>query len=154
MGGNLIWPARAAYSQRKIIVWAASSHLARPILPSWVEEYDLKTRMGFEVWKALGEETYTVGFTAAEGHWSRWFDNKPRPLPPPAAGSLEDLFVRAGYSNAFLDFRGRGPDGAWLEQKLTARPFGYVNHETDWTEMFDGIVFTKNMYASTRCAEN
>jgi erythromycin esterase-like protein len=98
----------------------------------------------------LGEHTYTVGFTAAEGEYKYSYEDKARQLPPPAPESLEALFVRAGYTNAFLDFRSLGPDGAWLRQKLIARPFGYGNVEANWTDIFDGIFFVKRMFGSTK----
>jgi len=148
MARNLIWLARTAYPKRKIIVWAASRHLVRNP-PSGLNIVS----MGHELWKVFGEQTYTVAFTAAEGQWKILAMKKPKQLQLPAVGSLEDLFVRAGFENAFVDFRGLGPDGAWLREKLIARPFGYVNREANWTEMFDGIVFTKKMIGSTRAGD-
>jgi len=144
MARNLIWLARTAYPKRKIIVWAASSHIIRNPPSDWN-----KTTMGHEVWKILGKEVYTIAFTAAEGWWKVMSVRMAEQLKSPAAGSLEDLFVQAGYENAFVDFRGLGPDGAWLRKKLIARPTGYVNVEANWTEMFDAMVFTKNMIGST-----
>ena len=151
MARNLVWLARTAYPKRKIIVWAASAHLARNLLPTWVKE-KVTAVMGHDVWKALAKETYTVAFTAAEGECTLMVMGslKAWQLPPPAPGSLEDLFVRAGFTDAFLDFRGLGPDGAWLKQKLIARPFAHHNDEANWTDMFDGIIFIKKMYGTTR----
>ena len=144
MARNLIWLARTAYPKRRVIVWAASSHITRNPPSDWN-----KTTMGHEVWKVLGKEVYTIAFTAAEGWWKVPSMRMAEQLKPPAAGSLEDLFVQAGYENAFVDFRGLGPDGAWLRKKLIARPTGYVNVEANWPEMFDAMVFTKNMIGST-----
>jgi len=142
---NLIWLARTVYPRRRIIVWAASSHIARNPIP----RQDL-TPMGLEVWKALGNETYTVAFTAAEGEGKVWYWAKAGQLRPPVPGSLEDLFVQAGFTNAFLDFRGLTGEGAWLRHKLIARPLGYGKRRANWTDMFDGIVFIKNMFPSTK----
>jgi erythromycin esterase len=148
MARNLIWLARTAYPKRKIIVWAASSHITRNPPSDWN-----RTSMGHEVWKVLGKEVYTIAFTAAEGWWKTWPMNLPNQLKPPPAGSLEDLFVRVGYDNACVDFRSLCYDGAWLREKLIARPFGYVNKEANWTEMFDAMVFTKKMIGSTKAGE-
>ncbi len=148
MARNLIWLARTAYPNRKIIVWAASSHITHNPASDWS-----RTSMGHEVRNVLGEEVYTIAFTAAEGWWKVPTMKRPAKLEPPVAGSLEDLFVRAGFENAFVDFRRLGPDGAWLREKLIARPFGYINRQANWTEMFDGIVFTRKMTASTRAGE-
>ncbi|MBN1974173.1 MAG: ankyrin repeat domain-containing protein [Sedimentisphaerales bacterium] len=141
MARNLIWLVNTVYPNRKIIVWAASSHISRNP-PSG-------TSMGHEVYKVLGKTVYTIAFTAAEGWWKVLSSNVPEQLAPPEAGSVEELLVQAGLQNAFIDFRNLNPDGAWFEEKLIARPFGYVNHEYNWTEMFDAIIFTRNMTGST-----
>ena len=148
MARNLIWLAQTAYPNRKIIVWAASSHITHNPASDWN-----RTSMGHEVRKVLGEEVYTTAFTAAQGSWKVPTMKRPAKLEPPALGSLEDLFLRAGFENAFVDFRSLGPDGAWLREKLIARPFGHVNRQANWTEMFDGFVFTRRMTASTRAGE-
>jgi ankyrin repeat protein/erythromycin esterase-like protein len=148
MARNLVWLTQSVYPKRKIIVWAASGHLARNSLPN--SPSTPSTPMGHQVWNVLGKETYTVAFDSAEGKYKRWFWHKARKVKPLAPGSLEDLFVRAGYTNAFLNFRGLGPDGAWFKQNLTARLAWQHNYaEANWTEMFDGIVFIRKMFGST-----
>jgi erythromycin esterase len=138
MASNLVWLGQTAYPNRKIIVWAASYHIGRN-----------QNTMGYELDKLLGQEVYTITFTAAEGWWKALSLSTGVQLEPPAIGSLEDLFVRAGFENAFVDFRNFDADGVWLEENLIARPFGYVNEEANWTEVFDAIIFTKHMTGST-----
>jgi erythromycin esterase len=47
MARNLVWLARAVYPKRKIIVWAASSHLSREPLRRWADsKWGLKIPMG------------------------------------------------------------------------------------------------------------
>jgi len=150
MARNLAWLTRTVYPKRKIIVWAASTHLLRNFRPSWSkDEVNVPVNMGHHVWREFGEEAYTIAFTTAEGEFGYVGLPKARQLQPPAPDSLEDLFVRAGCINAFVDFRGLSSDGFWLKQKLIARPLGYRNMEANWTDMFDGIVFTKKMFRST-----
>src|SRR5262249_22192556 len=73
MARNLVWLAREAYPKRKLIVWAASFHLMRnpatvqPLRGLPADYYRDVVTMGHEVWKALGRETYTLAFVAAEG---------------------------------------------------------------------------------------
>ena len=57
-----------------------------------------------------------------------------------------------GCTNAVIDFRGLGEDGKWLKKSLAARPLGHQYMKSDWTEVFDGIVFTKTMFGSERRA--
>jgi erythromycin esterase len=165
MAKNLVWLAREKYPTRKMIVWAASGHLmrnpaaVRPIPGAFVTDesgprpappdyYQGAATMGDGVWKALGKQTYTLAFLAADGEgglaWS-----KPYPLAPVERGSLEDLAVAAGNSNIIIDFRRLDESGAWLRQKLAARPMGYGYMTADWTGIFDGFVFTRTMYPST-----
>ena len=144
MARNLVWFARTAFPNRKIIVWAASSHITRNPPSDWN-----MTSMGNEVWKELGKSVYTIGFTAAEGWWKAAHLRIGVRLEAPAAGSIEDIFMQAGLENAFVDFRNLDSDGAWLKEKLIARPFGYENREANWTERFDAFIFTRNMTGST-----
>jgi hypothetical protein len=105
--------------------------------------------MGDGVWKVLGKETYTLAFSAADGEGGlAW--GKPYPLAPVERGSLEDLAVEAGSPNIIIDFRQLDNSGAWLREKLAARPLGYGYMSADWTSVFDGLVFTRTMYPSTR----
>jgi len=142
---NLVWLSQGAYPHRRIIVWAHSGHLMRNPPLSWE---DPGLRMGHEVWNVLGEKTYTVAFTSAEGNYAR--SGRVFKLDPPLPGSLEDLFLRAGCTNAFVDFRHLGPDGGWLKQKLSSRAVNHVYNEADWTNCFDGIAFIGKMFGSTR----
>jgi erythromycin esterase len=154
MAKNLVWLAREAYPKRKIIVWAASLHLMRnpatvkPLKGLPADYYKDVVTMGHEVWKALGKETYTLAFVAAEGQAGRPWD-KPWKLQPVEAGSLEGLLVAAGFTNAVVDFRHLDGSGAWLRQKLTSRPLGHSDMAADWTNVFDGVVFTRTMFPST-----
>jgi erythromycin esterase-like protein len=93
----------------------------------------------------------TLAFTAADGEAKiPWFA-KGWPIEPPLTGSIEDLLVRAGCTNAIVDFRHLAADGKWLQEPLAARPMGYQYLVGNWTDVFDGIVFTKTMYGSTFC---
>jgi erythromycin esterase len=155
MADNLVWLARERFPQRKIIVWAASYHIMRN--PSLVEPvgggmplgfYRDTVTMGDVAWQDLSKESYSLGFLAAEGE-AGMYARPPFRLAPVAPGSLEDLLVAAGHENGILDFRHIDATGAWLRQKLLARPLGYgAFMSADWTNVFDGFVFTRLMTPS------
>jgi erythromycin esterase len=163
MARNLVWLAREVYPRRRIIVWAHARHLAHnsetiamvvepgktPAEHKTVYPYLKMRAMGDDSHKVLGRETYSLYFTAAEGEWQSVADPKPVKLKPLIPGSLDDLLVKAGCENAFLDFRGRGDDGKWLEERLVARFLGNMDHEADWTKICDGLVFTRKQTPST-----
>ena len=153
MGRNLVWLANVWYPGRKIIVWAASSHIARDVAhlqsenaghpfqaPGW------SVHMGAEAYPALGAQMYTIGFTAAEGSVGR-AGGGTATLPSPRAASLEEFFVLTSMSSAFVDFHSLPAGGEWLRDTW-ARPFGYSYMLGDWTRVFDGMIYTRSMTPS------
>ena len=63
------------------------------------------------------------------------------------AGSVVSLWGEPG--DPIVDFRHLDESGAWLRTKLTSRPLGHSDAVADWTNVFDGVVFTRIMYPST-----
>src|SRR5262249_52371090 len=153
MARNLVWLAHEAYPQKKIIVWANSGHMMRnpkqiarvvksgktPAEWKRVSSFANFATMGEEASKTLGKETYTIFFTASEGQYRNVATGKSVKITPLVAGSLEDLLVKAGWENAFLDVRHLDTEGAWLKERLIARPLGYADYEADWTQSLDGF---------------
>ncbi|MCX6560592.1 MAG: erythromycin esterase family protein [Candidatus Aminicenantes bacterium] len=153
MADNFIWLAKRAYPTRKIIVWAATSHIIRYRQFS-VNKNDPKNLMGDWIDKAMGPEVYVLGFTAYRGRWGTVQMPTSREVGPAAPDSLEELFFSAGFEYAWLDFRNSGADGAWLREPLSSRPLGYKPMLTDWTRIMDGMFFIKEMVPSPRIEIN
>jgi erythromycin esterase len=165
MARNLVWLAHEAYPKRKIMVWAAAFHLMRnpdtlaivtepgkdaastKLIPTYPRD-KIRT-MGNEAWKDIGKETYSIFFTAAEGEFQALTMAKPERLKPLIPDSLEDLLVKAGIENGFLDLRQRNKDGAWLEERIIARMMGDMDYAADWTKVCDGIFFLKKQHGVT-----
>ncbi|HEX2123200.1 MAG TPA: erythromycin esterase family protein, partial [Thermoanaerobaculia bacterium] len=130
MGKNLVWLAKERYPNRKIIVWAATFHNARNLgtietqNARYARLYPGVAPMGEVAWKELGDELYSLGFLAFEGEAAAAFARNARPIPRPSAGSLEDLFARAGLETAFVDFRRPPAGGQWLRAPIAASPLG------------------------------
>jgi uncharacterized protein (TIGR03067 family) len=162
MARNFLWLAQELYPKKKIIVWAAAFHLLRnqadiamvtepgktlaerkTVLP-----YVKIATMGNDL-NLLRAETYSIFFTAAEGEFATIRMDKPQKLQPLIPGSLEDFLVKAGCENAFLDLRQAEGEGSWLKKRLVARVLGHADYEADWTQVCDGLVFTRKMYPST-----
>ncbi|MCA8957811.1 MAG: erythromycin esterase family protein, partial [Planctomycetes bacterium] len=151
MGDNLVWLANQHYRGRKIIVWAATMHIARNLPSIDTEDEDLDYRgvksMGQHAFAALGKELYALGFVAYQGRAGiSW--GKPWDLGRAPAGSLEDLCQRAGLDQAFLDFRGL-PREHWLRGALSSRPLGHRPMVARWPDVIDGVVFQRVMTPST-----
>lgn len=154
MAENLAWLATELYPQRKIIVWAASFHLmTNPqgiFRINGTPAYAATKTLGHELQSLLEKrECFTVGFTSFTGRAAPWFQ-PPRPLPPLAAGSLEDILEATGKEQLLLSLRHSGDDARWLSEKRPASPIGYGPLVADWTQVFDALVFVRTMTPSTR----
>ena len=155
MAENLIWLAQHRYPGRKIIVWAATFHNAKVLelvdVPTMPGLYDGRVPMGQIVAEALGDEFYSIGFTASEGRVGVLFMDS-WVLEPPAKNSLEDLLSQTWFDRLFVDYRSLDDDGAWLSEPLESWPLGYLEMIADWTQVMDGLVYTRVMTPSTRAA--
>jgi erythromycin esterase len=154
MGENLVWLANDWFAGRKIVVWAASRHIAHDLpkirfVGSPVHLYEKYVTMGDVVQRELGAAAYTILFTAARGTFGSVFDEKKATLDAPAPGSLEDLFDRAGPPLAFLDLRAARADDSPFQKPFEARPFGYARCTGPWCEVADAFVYTAEMTPST-----
>lgn len=159
MARNFLWLLQERYPKRKLIVWAASFHTMRnPKGVDWLTEasgrlkreakYADTVTFGHDVCQAIGKDVYSVTFTAAGGEWKLMQFETANKLRPPRKGSLEELMVDAGLTNAFVDLKAPAAGGEWLKKRLVMRPMGYGDMEAAWPEVFDGVVFTKTMTAS------
>jgi erythromycin esterase len=153
MAANLVWLANVYHPGRKIIVWAASAHIARavgalssstggrPYATGWT------VHMGAEAHRALGSDMYAIGFVAGTGSWGVP-GAQPQAVPEPRFNSIEDYFTQTPHANAFVDLRAPRPGGEWLKDVYMG-VFGYQPLHGDWTTVFDGVVFTRVMQPST-----
>jgi erythromycin esterase len=152
MGDNLVWLARRAFPARRIIVWAATSHVIRHRnFPAGLG--DRMISMGDWADQAMGSEVYALGFAAHHGRWGTAAGSGLTEVVPAAPDSLEDLFFSAGFEYAWLDFRNPAAGGQWLREPLSCRPMGYKPMTADWPRIMDGIFFIKEMFPSDRIEE-
>jgi len=149
MGENFLWLADEAYPTRKIIVWAATSHITRN-RGSILNEPDPMISMGDWIDKTMGPEVYALGFTAYEGRWRTFGMSEPMDVKAAAENSLENLLYEADLKFAWLDFRNLAADGLWLREPLSSRPLGYNPKTADWTRIMDGMFFIRETFPSTR----
>ena len=153
MADNLVWLSNQLYPDRKIIVWAASFHLMRN--PSQIEvlggrpDYRGLKQMGHYVHQQLGDQFFTIAFTAYDGTAGSIMAPSPFQIAKPPAGTLEDLFQRAGLTNAVVSLNPKAERGRWLTNKFHARPLGYAWMEAIWHRHFDAMFFNKTMRPST-----
>lgn len=154
MGRNLLWLAEDYYPGQKIIVWAASIHIARnlgrvePINSPLGSHYRGLQVMGDVIWKHLRERSYVLVATACEGAAGPAY--KPaEELTEASEGSLEDLLCRSGLEHAILDLRNLSNQARWLREPLVARPFGFEEDLARWPSVIDGLLFIREMSPSS-----
>jgi len=150
------------YPGHKFVVWAATLHNTRNLHELTFDEdaespweglslqdyYRDKRVMGDYLWEELGEDMYSLGFTAFEGAY-RTGAPEPGQLEPPSAGSLEDLLASAGLDVAIVDFRSPAAGGECLREALMSRPLGYREMTATWNAVLDGMMFTRVMIPAT-----
>ncbi|MBI3261526.1 MAG: erythromycin esterase family protein [Acidobacteria bacterium] len=103
MADNLLWLANARYPDRKIIVWAATSHAARmPEIAAFVG--DSGPAMGRYVEKAFGPQSYVIAMTSYAGRGVREIVPDQHQLP-----EFEELMAAARSSTAYSTCAARGP---------------------------------------------
>ncbi len=154
MGEHLLWLARERYPGKKIIAWMHNGHavrnLARVEAPADLAPlYQVWQPAGAVAQAELGDEYYLIALVAHHGqHQFAVRKAPPIELLPPSAGSLEDLFHRAGFTNAFLDLRRGGARPAWLDEPLLARVIKYTGLRARWPEVVDGVLYMDVMEPS------
>jgi erythromycin esterase-like protein len=159
MADNLCWLATERYRDRKIVVWAATTHIMRNaelleerLLGFRRRPYTSMIPMGHYVHAQLANACYSIGFIAERGRW-QWVDRGGASravggeidCPPP--DSFDGLFARAGFTTGFLDLRAHAAE--WSARRI-ARTNGYASMTASWPHVLDGLFFTKVMQPAQR----
>lgn len=154
MGETLLWLAEKIYPKRKIIVWAATGHIARRTYEiDTMQSFNYKKRitMGNVVYEGLGDAVYSIGFTAYQGKYGSFRDNKIGLLHKPVIDSLDSLLHATGEKLLFVDFKSlRDDPGHWLNQPLKSRPMEHRMMRASWPRILDAMIFIDKMTPSTR----
>jgi erythromycin esterase len=128
MAENLVWLLEHRYRGEKVIVWAASMHIARDVAAIDTQQealnYAAYHTMGQGAWDVLKEQMYTIAFTAYDGVLGS--PGNARALAPAVGTSLEGMFHATAVPLSFVDFRSL-PADHWLRKTVISRPLGYTN---------------------------
>ena len=173
MADNLLFLARQP-EHPKIIVWAASYHLANRLDQIDLDDTTTATyirqmarqqhqepdddgptslrqllggavSMGQLVKERLGNQVYALGFVAYEGTYGRTGDTtRLYPVLPPPPGSVERAFRQRAWEVGFVNLRGT-PAGSYY-----ASPLGYLPMRAPWQQVFDGLFYIQTMRPTTR----
>jgi len=140
MAENLIWLANERYPDRKIVAWAANSHIIRlsdipPLAGSGPS-------MGYSIGETFGSEGYVIAMVSYQ-------DDRKRIVPDQhILPEFEELMEAAGFEYGFLDIRQTAHDGYWTSNPFLSRPQGHVTEEKNWSEILDAFFFIRNQERS------
>jgi erythromycin esterase len=152
MGSNIAFLANEYFPDKKIILWAATSHLTHNpeqiSFPANHDAYSNKTDTAGEgAFRALGDDLYTIGFTAIRGDVGNVFAQEGWSLPDPETGSIEWALGAIAHPFLYLDFRSL-PDGHALRERQNMRPLGYAPMEAVWPDQMDAVICIETMIKS------
>jgi len=146
MAKNLAWLINTKYKDRKIIVWAANSHIARSLTS--VNDTIFKTAhpMTEDLIPRLSnkEKIYILGFTSFGGTTHR-FGRDARDFKQADENNFESWINEKKYSFAFLDFSGFNAEETNSNAKFLMAPLGHYSVNGLWNKMFDGIFYIQQM---------
>ncbi|HMG46193.1 MAG TPA: erythromycin esterase family protein [Allosphingosinicella sp.] len=131
---NFRWLADRLPRRSRIIVWAATSHVAKDA--SATRDFAGGWNFGAYVHQAYGRRAFALGFSAYSGahYWSRNEPNQALAVAPPEALEARAL-AGSGRDTLYLDAArlaqlGPLPGAAFMHQPATVR----------WNDVLDGLV--------------
>lgn len=148
---NLEWLVGEKYPAEKIIVWAANLHIAKWRQAGYGSAERVTTFMGahFTASPARAAQTYCLGFLSGTGSTRRVQAAQPTAIAPPRRGYFE-TWLPARLPYAFVDFRAFRAQQPGYVVPFYMRGLGYeggrgYTDAADWTNIFDGIFFIRQM---------
>lgn len=137
MADNLLWYLRQ-HPQEKVVCWAALPHLANQLENFQNAEIQAYRPMGRAVKAGLGaDQVYILGTLGGGGSYGSWTEAG-RPVPIPAAGSLEAELTAQPADYAFVSLKHDAPG-----RELTTYAFEYKPLAGPWSEAVDGFLFVR-----------
>ncbi|MCB0552691.1 MAG: erythromycin esterase family protein [Phaeodactylibacter sp.] len=143
MAEHVAWLNEELFPGRKIILWAANTHLGYE--RGKLKYPDKMHPMGSYLKERYGEKYYLLSFTTFTGENSS-LQYGIRKVPDSSNKTLEYLWAETGMPFAYL--RKASLDAIPFEHPFQARLYGYANWYADWDKMTDGIFFIREMKPS------
>ncbi|NEM99655.1 erythromycin esterase family protein [Pontibacter burrus] len=147
MGDNLVFLKDKLYKDKKVIVWAASSHLTYNGHNIDREFYQQNLRLGDYIKQAYGDKYYNIGFTGYRGKIGKLLFFHLIKVKKHKENSIEYVLGQTEHPYLFLDLN--RPDlPTWLQEHLVARLFGYQEIRMKLPQIIDGLFYTKEIFQS------
>jgi erythromycin esterase len=152
MAQNLIWLTQHKYKNRKVIVWAANSHIFK-MNNCYENKYlNLHRFMGaqFQLLSELRDSVYVLGFTSARGEGGR-LGFKPYNFKSSSKKGFENWLSKIDVQYAFVDFvafRKQNSDQSYAFKMAgggTGSSYHHRVHNAPWHRIFDGVFYIRDM---------
>jgi len=143
MAANVVWLARVAHPDAKLIIWGATSHLSRARSGLKVQTAPDMVPVGEHLSRAMPGEVYHLGVTSYAGAIGGAGSRAAEELDPAPKGSFEELLYASGLPAAFLDFAGLRGQANWLHEGISMRAMGHGDVHGDWAKALDGVYFVR-----------
>ena len=141
MASNMEWLAKQ-FGDRKIIVWAATSHVLRDRTAIDVQTAKAMVPMGAYFSRTpAGKQSYVLAFNAGKGKMGSMMRAQPMDVGEAPDGSYEAELLASGRDYAFVPLR--------TGEKRVARMLGYAPWTGEWGRAIDGMFFIREMQPTT-----
>jgi erythromycin esterase-like protein len=166
MAANLDWLVNTKFAGEKILVWAASAHIAKGKGSDYLVQSRLSAEQQAQFRTALNavhpmgriftenvhnrQQTYILGFISSSGTSQRTVVGTATALVPPAKNSLES-WLPTNLEYAFLDFQPlRGQQLGQAPEYFAMQGLRHQAMYADWPAFFDGLFYLRTMTPCTR----
>jgi len=140
MADNLRFPAREMYPNRKLVVWAASSHVIkdRTALDPETDRTREMIPAGSYVREGFGDAAYVLAFTSGGGAVGSRNTGTQTDFGSPSPDSLEAKALTSPYDLSFSPLSPEAPvRTSWI--------LGYQPMRGAWGRVVDGVFFIRTM---------
>ncbi len=141
---NFEWLLRQQPKRHKVIVWAATVHIAKRGDPTWGDQKG--ANFGSFVHQEYGNRAFSLGFSALTGFYKEVGRHEIRAMPAAPPDSVEAQAVRGNRSDAIYV----GP--AQLEAMGTVQGafFRHSYQTLSWSTFLDGVVVFREEHPPSR----
>ena len=145
MGDNVAFVQRELYGGRKVMVWAAASHLTYSGANIEREFYHRNLRLGDYIKQGYGARYYNIGFTGYRGQFGKLLFFHVLNVRKHHPASIEQLLAQTKQPFLFLDLNQPNLP-QWLQRPLRAMPFGYKEMTMTLPLVMDGLFYTEAVF--------
>lgn len=135
---NFEWLQSRLPKRHKVIVWAATVHIAKQGDPTWGDRAG--TNLGFLIKRRYGNRAYSLGFSAVSGSY-RQGKGKFQAMPSAPPNSVEIQALQGGASDKFVALSQLASMGT-----IPGALFRHSYQTLSWSDFLDGVVVFRAEY--------